>query len=108
MPFDIWCSMGGNFASGAMHTHVSRVGQDHTYTVYTVRHGSTAHPEIENIEWSKCATAPHKNKYFTVLHCNLPPLAGTSRQVQRVQAGLGLGVQRQAKLGFGGQGVLGR
>jgi len=64
--------------------------------------------------WSKRATAPPKNKYCTVLHCNPPPLAGTSRQVQRVQTGPGLGLgmgvqgQGQAELGLGGQGVLGR
>ena len=50
----------------------------------------------------KMCNRPTQNKYFTVLHCNRPPLAGTFRRVQRVQAELGL------ELGLGGQGVLGR
>jgi len=55
-----------------------------------------------NILWSKFVTAPPKNN-ISVLHCNRPPLAGTSRRVQWVQTGLGLGVQGQAELGLGGQ-----
>jgi hypothetical protein len=70
-------------------------------------------PRKITILWTKCATGPLKNEFiFTVLYCNRPPLAGTSRQVQRVQAelGLGLGVQGQgqAELGLGDQGLLGR
>jgi len=42
------------------------------------------------------------------MYCNRPLLAGTSQRVQRVQAGLGLGVQGQVELGPGGQGMLGR
>jgi len=51
---------------------------------------------------------PPQNFFFTVLQSS--PLTGTSRRVQRVQAGLGLGVQGQgqAELGLGGQKVLGR
>ena len=47
---------------------------------------------------------------ITELCCNRPPRAGTFRQVQQVQARLGLGLQgqRQAELELGGQGVLGR
>ena len=58
-----------------------------------------------NILWSNCVTAPPKIKHFTVLHCNRPPLAGTS---QRMQTGLGLGVQTgqgqgQVELGLWGR-----
>jgi hypothetical protein len=38
----------------------------------------------------------------------IPPLAETSRRVQRVQAGLGLVVQGQAELGLGGLGNAGK
>ena len=54
------------------------------------------------------STAALEKNQFTVLYCNRTSLAGTSRRVQRVQAGLGLGVQGQAELGLGGQGVQGR
>jgi len=55
-------------------------------------HGSTAPLREIKISWSKSATAPPKNKGFTVLYCNCHPFAGTSRGVQRVQLGLALGL----------------
>jgi len=45
---------------------------------------------------------------FYSFACNRPPLAGTSRRVQQVQAGLGLVVQGQEELGLKDQGMLGR
>ena len=67
-------------------------------------------PEKINTLWSKC-DAPPPNKYFTVLCCNRPPLAGTSRHVQQAGLGLGLGLrvqgQGQAEMGLGGPGALG-
>ena len=58
------------------------------------------------------STAALEKNQFTVLYCDRTSLAGTSRRVQRVQAGLGLGLggqgQGQADLGLGVQGVLGK
>ena len=45
------------------------------------------------------STAALEKNQFTVLYCNRTSLAGTSRRVQRVQAGLGLGLGVQGVLG---------
>ena len=66
-------------------------------------------PLNEQKIWSKCASTPPKNSsllnnYFSFV-LQPPPLAGPSHQVQRVQAGLGLGLgvqgQVQAELWLG-------
>ena len=61
---------------------------------------STVRPWIHHL--------PYKINILQFCTASAHPLAGTSRRVQRVQTGLGLGVQGQAELRLGVQGVQGR